>query len=101
MQAIVYEEKSWILIQIQEILLFTNSKILRIITSAALPTMGNKINPTKVLLNPEALTIPSVESTKYLVEKVATKVTIVNNNNVTLRVNLGCTSSWHKCEWKN
>lgn len=58
-----------------------------IITSAALPMIGNKIKPIKVLLNPEDSTIPLIESTKHSAEKAAIKVTMTNKDNTTLRDN--------------
>jgi hypothetical protein len=40
--------------------------------------MGNKIKPTKVLLSPEDLTMPSIEPTKYSAEKNTATVTTTN-----------------------
>lgn len=48
------------------------------ITSAALPTIGNKTKPTKVLLNPKDCTTPSIEPIKHLEEKITTMNTTAN-----------------------
>jgi hypothetical protein len=70
-----------------------HSKTFIIITSAALPTIGNKKNPTNVLLNPEDSTIPSIEPTKYLAENAVTIGADNNKINDTLRDNLGSSSA--------
>lgn len=66
---------------------FSSLDKIAIITSAALPMIGNKIKPIKVLLNPEDSAIPLIESTKYSADKAAIKVTTTNKANTVLRDN--------------
>lgn len=55
----------------------------------ALPTIGNKTKPTKVLLNPEDSTTPSIEPIKHLEEKITTMNTTANKINDIIGDDLG------------